>query len=156
MKIVLMSDSHGRNDVIDKIMKINQNVSRFFHCGDIECDEFIYPDMLTVAGNNDYYGDFPQQAIFTLNTHKILMIHSHRCYAFGYGRLEALSEMAKKEGCDTVFYGHTHVASDEIVNGVRLINPGSLYYSRDCRPISYCVIDVCDDLNVEFKFAPFQ
>lgn len=156
MKVVLMSDSHGRNDVVDKIIEMNQDAVRFFHCGDIECDEFIYPDMVTVAGNNDYYGNYPQQLIFTLGTHKILMMHSHRCFAYGRGRFQGISEMAKKEGCDTVFFGHTHVAFDEVVDGVRLINPGSLYYSRDCRPISYCVIEVNNDLHVEFKFAPFK
>ena len=58
--------------------------------------------------------------------------------------------------CDTVFFGHTHVATDTIVDGVRLINPGSLYYSRDGRPISYCIITIDEEMKVEFQFAPFE
>lgn len=149
-----MSDSHGKNQLIDKIVNDNSDADRFFHCGDIECDEFVYPDIITVSGNNDYYGDFPERIKFKLGTHQVLMLHSHTCYSFD--RLKAISKMAKEEECDTVFFGHTHVACDTIVDGVRLINPGSLYYARDMRPISYCVINVDDDLHVEFRFAPFN
>lgn len=154
MKIILMSDSHGRNHLIDEIMEKHKDADAFLHCGDIECDEYVYPNMRIVRGNNDYYADFPEKMKIRMGPFRVLMLHSHLCYA--RDRLTYLSKMAKKEGCDTVFFGHTHVACDKVVNGIRLINPGSLYYSRDGRPISYCIITVDNDMQVEFKFAPFE
>lgn len=154
MKIVLMSDSHGKNHLIDEIMERHKDADAFLHCGDIECDEYAYPNMKIVRGNNDYYGHFPEKMRLRIGSHMVLMMHSHLC--FSRDRLAYMSKMAKEEGCDTVFFGHTHVATDKIVDGVRLINPGSLYYSRDGRPISYCVITVDQDMHAEFKFAPFQ
>ena len=154
MKVVLMSDSHGRDAYIDKILEMHKDADLFLHCGDIEHDEFVYPQLTTVRGNNDYFGDYPNVIKLTLGTHRVLMLHSHQC---GFrDRYNQLSRLAKNEGCDTVFFGHTHVAIDEIVSGVRLINPGSLYYSRDGRPQSYCVINIDKDFEVEHFFAPFE
>ena len=154
MKVLLMSDSHGRDHNIDKVLELHQDADIFLHCGDIECDEFVYPQLTIVRGNNDYFGDYPNMIKFNLGSYRVLMLHSHQC---GYrDRLKMLSRLAKQEGCDTVFFGHTHVAIDEIVDGVRLINPGSLYYSRDGRPLSYCVITIDKDMKVEHFFAPFE
>ncbi len=154
MKVVLMSDSHGRNRNIDMIMDIEKDADMFLHCGDIECDELTYPFMKTVRGNNDYYGDYPEMIKLVLGTHRVLMLHSH--HVFSRDRMKAMSVLAKQEECDMVFYGHTHVAKDTMVEGIRLINPGSLYYSRDGRPISYCIVTIDQDIHVEFKFAPFK
>lgn len=154
MKIVLMSDSHGKNQWIDLIMNLHSDADAFLHCGDIECSEQAYPMMKTVRGNNDYFGNFPDKIKLHLGTHHVLMMHSHLCYA--RDRMAYMSKIAKEEGCDTVFFGHTHVAVDKIVDGIRLINPGSLYYTRDGRPISYCVIYIDDEMRTEFHFAPFQ
>ena len=154
MKVVLMSDSHGRDLNIDEILELHKDADMFLHCGDIEHDEFVYPQLTTVRGNNDYFGDYPGMIKFKLGSYRVLMLHSHQC---GFSnRYQQLSRLAKSEECDTVFFGHTHVAMDEIVNGVRLINPGSLYYNRDGRPVSYCVITVDKEMIDEHYFAPFK
>ncbi|MGN1343660.1 MAG: metallophosphoesterase family protein [Traorella sp.] len=154
MKIVLMSDSHGRNDLIDMIIKLHPDAKMYLHCGDIECDERVYPMLTTVKGNNDYFADYPTMVKLKLGTYRVLMLHSHTC---PYRNKDSfMAHLAKQYECDTVFYGHSHVAKDEIVDGVRLINPGSLYYSRDGRPVSYCVIRIDSEMNVEFQFAPFK
>ena len=149
-----MSDSHGKNHLIDSILEKHPDADAYLHCGDIECSENQYPQLRVVRGNNDYFGNYPEQMRIRIGSHKALMLHSHLCY--GRNRMNLMSEMAKKEGCDLVFFGHTHVACDEMVNGVRLINPGSLYYSRDGREISYCILNIEDEISVEFQFAPFE
>lgn len=153
MKIILMSDSHGRNDRVEEVIQLHPDADAYFHCGDIECDPYTFPNLRVVCGNNDYY-DYPEKMRIQLGTHRVLMMHSHRC--FYSNRLEHMAQMAKEAGCDTVFFGHTHVAYHKIVDGVRMINPGSLYYSRDGRPISYCVITIDEEMKVEYKFAPFE
>lgn len=154
MKVLVLSDSHGNNRVLDRVIEMNQDVDRIVHCGDIECDEFIYPDLLTVRGNNDYWGDFPETRILNLGNYRVLVTHSHQTYF--HQRLEYLSRQAIEAQCDVVLYGHTHVAADDVVNGVRCINPGSLRYNRDGRPISYAIVEFNDDIQVTFHFAPFE
>ena len=57
--------------------------------------------------------------------------------------------------CDIVCFGHTHVAYLDQVDGITLLNPGSLSHSRDGKPCSYAILDINeDDVQVEFKFEP--
>lgn len=154
MKVLLVSDSHGNNAVLDEVIEKHRDADSIVHCGDIECDEFVYSNLLTVRGNNDYWGDFPERRILHFGNHRVLVMHSHQTYF--RQRLEYLSRMAREENCDIVFYGHTHVASDDVCNGVQRINPGSLRYNRDGRPISYAIVEINDTVEVNFYFAPFE
>ena len=70
--------------------------------------------------------------------HRVLLIHSHQ---FSYRkRDQQMIEFAKERGCDVVCYGHTHVADNRMKDGVLLLNPGSLRYSRDGRAPSYALL----------------
>lgn len=154
MKILLISDSHGRNHVLDQILEKHSDCDLYLHCGDIEAPEFLYPQLKVVAGNNDLYYDYPDHMILKLGHHKAYMTHSHLCGYFN--RMNKLSDLARSNGCDLAFYGHTHVASDQIINGVRCINPGSLRYARDGRNPSYAIVEVNQEVNVQFIFEPFN
>lgn len=155
MKIILISDSHGRNAMLDYIVEKHQEADLFVHCGDIECDAFCYPDLQIVAGNNDVFYDYPSYRILSVKNHRILVLHSHQCN-FYFKRNQWLKEKAIEHHCDMVFYGHTHVASDETFEGIRLINPGSLRYSRDGRKPSYAIVNIEENVDVEFIFEPFD
>ena len=75
---------------------------------------------------------------------------------FYYKRSQWLRDAAVENHCDIVFYGHTHVAKDETLDGIRLVNPGSLRYSRDGRSPSYAIVTIEEDVNVQFNFEPFD
>lgn len=142
--------------MLDYILEKHKDADLFIHCGDIECDEMMYPTIETVAGNNDLYYDYPSQRIFTVYGHRILVLHSHQCMVY-FKRSQWLKELALENHCDLVFYGHTHVAKDEMIDGIRLINPGSLRYSRDGRKPSYAIVTIdLNDVDVEFVFEPFH
>ena len=52
-------------------------------------------------------------------------------------------------------FGHTHVAYLDQVDGITLLNPGSLSHARDGRPCSYAILDIDEnEIRVEFKFEP--
>ncbi len=140
MKIVVVSDNHGKNCLKQIINKYN-DVDYFVHCGDSE----QYPDELTdyisVKGNNDYY-EFDDYRILNLENHRILIIHGHH-YVYGFNR-RLLVEKAKNLNCDVVFFGHTHMFENNIVDNVQLINPGSLKYNRDSTKPSYAEVEIKD------------
>ena len=52
MKIILMSDSHGRNDRVEEVIQLHPDADAYFHCGDIECDPYTFPNVRVVCGNN--------------------------------------------------------------------------------------------------------
>lgn len=153
MKVIVMSDSHGKEGVLDMLLKTYSDADAYIHCGDIEEESNVHPQLLTVKGNNDLFCNHPDSRILTFGKHKVFVVHSHQ---FVYNkRLEQMANTAKANGCDIVCYGHTHVAADEVVNGVRFINPGSLWRSRDGRGPSYAIMDIIDDqVNLEFMFLP--
>ena len=43
MEIVVVSDSHGRNDILKTIQEKHPNAKLFIHCGDLEDDPMNYP-----------------------------------------------------------------------------------------------------------------
>lgn len=154
MKIVVMSDSHGRNKAIDEVIELNKDADMFLHCGDIESDEFLFPDLRTVTGNNDIYYDYPEQLVINAKNHRILVTHSHQCYF--RNRMNYLVQKAKEYHCDIVCYGHTHVAARDVQDGILLINPGSLRYSRDGKNPSYAILTIDEGVSVHFEFEPFD
>lgn len=153
MKIIVVSDSHGKDEVLDKVVEQYPHADMFIHCGDIEADEARFPQFITVLGNNDLFYDYPEYRIIEADAHRILVIHSHQFMYHARG--EQMAKRARGLGCDIVCYGHTHVAADDTVDGVRLINPGSIWRSRDGREPSYAIMDLeHGEVSISFEFLP--
>lgn len=152
MKIIVASDSHGIcNEYLREIQRWHPDAALYLFCGDLEGDPLDYPGWIMVRGNNDYFGDFVNERIIPCQNHKILLTHSHR-YSY-YGRIENLASKAKEMDCDIVCYGHTHIADFEVCNGVYVLNPGSLYHSRNQKETSYAILTFTEnDIDVEFKY----
>lgn len=153
MKVIIVSDSHGRDEALRDVLEKHKDADAFIHCGDIEACASDFPQYVIVRGNNDLFFDLPDEKILALGKHRLYITHSHQ---FMYSkRVELLAKKAKEVGCDMVCYGHTHVAFYEIHDGVHIINPGSLWRSRDGRGPSYAIVTFDEDkVDVEFVFLP--
>ena len=66
MKIVVVSDSHGKNDILNAIREKHPDAGLFIHCGDLEDDPMFYPGYIVVRGNNDYYVVLKMKELFQL------------------------------------------------------------------------------------------
>ena len=145
MRIVVISDSHKRTNVIDEILSVQSSASHVFFLGDnasdIEDFEYIYPNMRfhTVCGNCDYNSFLPSVGLETVNGVKILYTHGHT-YGVKYGT-QRLKEAAKNSGCGIALYGHTHISKTVYEDGIWIVNPGSCSSPREGRA-SYAVIDI--------------
>ena len=142
MKIVVVSDSHGRIEVLQQILDENRDAACFIHCGDIELPNDYFTEYMKVRGNNDYYGGLEEERVIRVGDLKVLVTHSHQ-YVY-YSRLEQLSKKADRLGCKLVCFGHTHVYHDSVEEGVHLVNPGSCWHNRDGRNPSYAVVHYND------------
>lgn len=140
MKIVVASDSHYYNDVLNEIVEKNPDAKLFLHCGDLEGDPMEYPQWIFVRGNNDYMPGMQDMRFLELDGHRILMLHSHRCSYCS--REEQLMHLAMEHECDIVLYGHTHVANVVRKNGILIMNPGSTFHCRDGKSPSYATLEI--------------
>ncbi len=146
MKILIVSDTHGRERNLEKVLEKTEPIDHLIHLGDVEGSEELICTMTDapvtmVAGNNDYYSDLPREEIITLGKYRVLLTHGHYYYV-GMGH-ERLREEAQNRHIDIVMYGHTHRPCLDQSKGLTILNPGSLSLPRqDGREPSYIVMEI--------------
>lgn len=146
MRILLVSDTHGRNGNFWTVYEKVKPVDLILHMGDIEgaeeeMEEGVACPFYAVAGNNDFFTSLPKEKELELAGHRIFMTHGHAYRVSMTNRY--LAEEAASRGCTIALYGHTHVPEIETVGGVTCVNPGSLSFPRqfDRRP-SYMLMEI--------------
>lgn len=147
MRIVVMSDSHTRLDLVHQVIERHlAEADLFVHLGD-GVSEFKqvqgqYPQkqFLCVQGNCDLSSSDPVTNLLVANSVRILYTHGHRFYV--KNTMEHLKEAAKVAKAKVVLYGHTHYQQFEYDDGLYIFNPGSLGMPReDYRP-NYGILDL--------------
>ncbi len=150
MKILVMSDSHGRTKNVHKIIEKEENLDMIIHLGDEYSDfeeiQSVY-DITShgVKGNTDYFCDGPLHKVIELMDKKIFICHGHK-----YGvksNLDMLRSLAEENGFDIVLYGHSHVPHIE-EKSVFILNPGSISQPRTEPHPSYAILEITDK-NIE-------
>ena len=134
MKILVVSDTHGRDENFEQAVMQETPFDMLIHCGDVEGRE-IFIEALTecpchiVSGNNDFFSDLPREEIVEAGNNRIFVTHGH--------------------------FGHTHKPLLETIDGVLALNPGSLTYPRQRgRRPSYAIVnlDQTGRLTAELKY----
>ena len=111
MKIVVVSDNHGRTEPLEQILELHRDADVFIHCGDSELPPQFLQGYVCVRGNNDFYYEYPEMKILELENHRMMIVHGH--HHLYMGQLDMLVSKARRQGCDFVFYGHTHIFSSQ-------------------------------------------
>lgn len=143
-KIIVVSDTHGSVKGLEKLMPLIAENDYFIHLGDGVGDvrEIMrhYPDKVYYcAGNCDFFSLLPDEGTLEVEQLKIMYCHGHK---YGVKKdLDIVARVAKERGCDVVLYGHTHSALITEIDGVTLINPGTLRYPAG-EGGSYCYLVV--------------
>jgi hypothetical protein len=154
VRILIVSDTHGRNDNYLRVVESIGELDMVIHLGDVEGSEYLIQEAVDcpvemVAGNNDFFSDLPMEKFIQIDRYRVMITHGHRYY-IGMGN-EVLKREAIAEGADIVMYGHTHKPVVDISKDIIAINPGSLSYPRqENRKPSYIIMEVDDDGEVEF------
>ena len=127
MKILVLSDSHGRLGLmLDAVEK--ERPQRVFFLGDNYRDgqalADAYPDipMEMVQGNCDWAAG-PDELLVEADGVRFLLTHGHRYYV--KSGTERLAEAGRVKGAAVVCFGHTHEALNMPERGVWLFNPGT-------------------------------
>lgn len=153
-RILVISDSHGRNDDIEGVLQQVGKIDYMIHCGDLERgDEYVRSlvdcPVTMVSGNNDYYLDLPMEEVIEIEDYKILVTHGH--YYYVNCGTDKLKEHARELGVDIVMFGHTHVPYFEVDDDLTVLNPGSLTYPRQAghKP-TFLMMEIDDDGKAHF------
>ncbi|WP_010099034.1 metallophosphoesterase [Ornithinibacillus scapharcae] len=138
-KVVIMSDSHGLTREIEAI-KTREQADYVFHCGDSELNESAkeLDGVLTVAGNCDFYGDFPNEQRKEIDGLTFFVVHGHLHNV--KMNLMNLSYRAEEIGADIVCFGHSHIAGAEKISNRLFLNPGSIRLPRMRAEKTYAVL----------------
>lgn len=155
MKILIVSDTHGRDKNYLKIVRQTRDFDMVIHLGDVEYSEDIIREAVScpvemVAGNNDFFGCLPLEKRFKIGKYNVMMTHGHRYYiSMGSGRLK---REAAAKGVDIVMYGHTHEPVIDISPNIIAINPGSLTFPRqENRKPSYIIMEIDEKGEARFE-----
>ncbi len=155
MRILIVSDTHGRTGMFDLALQKAGKIDALFHLGDVEGSEGYIEaaagcPVYLVAGNNDFYSELPYELLLRVGGHKILMTHGHTYYVSR--NRNRLKEAAKRRGADIVMYGHTHYPEIDYTDEIIALNPGSLTYPRqEGRRPTFIVMEIAENGEVEFQ-----
>lgn len=142
-KILIVSDSHGSNEILEELKKRHANeVDQMIHCGDseLQADNEAINGYTVVKGNCDFGGDFPEEAKVDVDGYKILVVHGH-LYSVK-SSLQSLSYRAEEVKANIVCFGHSHLLGAEKHGDVLFINPGSIMLPRGRQERTYVILEL--------------
>ena len=130
MKILVLSDSHSALSFMRRCMNAVKpdvviHLGDHFDDGESLREEFSGIPFYQVPGNCDRYRchpDQPEILIPRIGGVDFYMTHGH------HGNPQNLPKLP--EG-SVFLYGHTHVKFDEVINGIRCLNPGGVSIPKD-------------------------
>ncbi len=147
MRIFVISDTHGQIEKVCQVYRKLKDIDLIVHCGDyyqdaISIQETLGARTLWVKGNCDGSFDGKDTAIIEAECGDILVTHGHM-QNVGYSQ-QNIYYLAAENNCVGVLYGHTHIPALTEVDGITLMNPGSLSKPRDNSSGSYGILETDD------------
>lgn len=156
MKILIVSDTHGRCFYLERAILKSGPIDLLIHLGDVEGDEQYIRSIAPcpvemVSGNNDFFTDLPRVKFIEIGKYYVMLTHGHR-YGVNYGAAQ-IKETAMLEGADIVMFGHTHQPLIDLSDDqIWAINPGSITLPRQNGRIpTYILMDL--DRNGDAHFT---
>ncbi|MCL2264907.1 MAG: metallophosphoesterase [Treponema sp.] len=162
--LLVISDSHGSVTTLKKVFDWAKDrippkgtICAAVCLGDGLADIRIaaeaagfFCDWKIICGNNDYGIQAPETAVFDFADKRFFITHGHRYNL--YNGFNTLLAAAGNSEADAALFGHTHLPYYKNINGILLINPGSVSRPRSRIGATFAVIKCEEDkpLIVEF------
>ncbi|MDD4844937.1 MAG: metallophosphoesterase [Anaerotignum sp.] len=147
MKILVLSDSHGRIENAKAVLeRLEQKVDMVFHLGDYDEDAIALQSLFSglpfhyVKGNNDYGWDTPSHKLVSAQGKRFLLTHGHKQRV--HYNLNTIAYWGEEQEADAVVFGHTHVPLNDGSGRVYLFNPGSISLPRDSHTPTFGIITI--------------
>ncbi len=144
MRIAVISDTHDR--LPRNVINLIAGADAIWHLGDV-CEPAILtilkslgPPVRVVRGNCDSELHWPLTLDFELAGTRL--------------HLEHIPARHAPDGCDLFLHGHTHVPRDEVVGGVRFLNPGCITRPNRGAPASWAWLTLEKDQPIGWRLVP--
>jgi putative phosphoesterase len=119
--IAVVADTHDR--LPPELLARLATAAEVWHLGDV-CERVVLaqlaalgPPLLVVRGNNDAAHEWPLERVEERGGVRFQLIH--------------IPPRSARRDVHVLLHGHTHVASDTTLHGVRWLNPGAVFRPRD-------------------------
>ena len=142
MKLLIMSDTHGDEDIIERVKGYHPDAYKIIHCGDSELP-YTHPSMQEierVKGNCDHDPNYLEEILFQVNGDRVYVTHGH-LYDVKNSPMK-LVYRAQEVGAQIVCFGHSHVLAAEYIEDTLFINPGSLLKPRGMKEKSFVTLTI--------------
>ena len=150
-KILIVSDTHRKNENYFTLLKRLGPLHMVIHCGDAEGSEYALSQatinqaadcqLQIVPGNNDFFSALPRELELTIGRYRVWVTHGHTYYV-SMGP-ERIMQEARERGMDVVMFGHTHRPFLDRKPDLVALNPGSIAYPRqDGHRPSYGIMEL--------------
>lgn len=139
MLIAVIADTH--NKLPPHVIEDLRRADEIWHLGDVmrpatlDALHALDIPLLVVRGNNDDHLEWPLVLNLTRGGQSIRLIHI---------------PPRRIGGCEILIHGHTHKPRDEMVEGVRVLNPGTVGMPNKGAPPSYAWLEITDTDPPEF------
>lgn len=160
MKVLIVSDTHGRNHYLLETLERVCPIDLLIHLGDYEGGEEYISSIAPcpvefISGNNDFFNGFPKEKIIHIGKYSVLLTHGHR-----YGvnnNTTVIREIARKNKVNIVMFGHTHIPMIDLNSNIWVINPGSLALPRQYGRIpTYIIMEIDSQGEAHFTLNYFS
>ena len=145
MRILVLSDSHGRVGLIQDIIE-KESFDKIIFLGDglKDFDYVEQENIIKIAGNCDLFSTEIKESMFAVDGIKILATHGH-LHKVKLG-LWSLLHYAKEKNIALILYGHTHTQKEDNLDNIIFVNPGSVANGK------YSLIEIVNGkIKVEMK-----
>ena len=145
VRVLVLADTHDRLPA--NVSGLVKDVAEIWHLGDV-CDPTLLdelrlfgPPVTVVRGNCDSEIAWPMVIDLVRQSVRFRLQHipppSHR----------------PPKDCDVLLHGHTHVPRDEMIGGVRFLNPGCVTRPNRGAPPSVAYLGLTKDGEVEWNLV---
>ena len=176
MKIIVVSDSHGRYSLLAQLIDMHRDADALIFLGDgindlARADAYSYPfTVYSVRGNCDGISffsqgnDAPDELVLSLGGYRFFVLHGHTRTV--KHSMERAIWAAREKGADALLFGHTHCPTEKYLSfeddnedersskPLYVFNPGSLGASRD-GAAHFGLIQIRDG-NILFSLGTLQ
>jgi uncharacterized protein len=141
LRIFVLADTHDR--MPENIANLADGADEIWHLGDV-CSQNILDalrafglPLILVRGNcDDNNSEWPLV---------VDLVRNHLLF-----RLQHIPPDRPPNDCDVVLHGHTHVPRNEVIGGVRFLNPGCVTRPNQGAPPSVAFLEISADQKLSW------
>jgi putative phosphoesterase len=157
--ILVISDSHGNIAALTTVLKwaYDANLDAAVFLGDGYEDlalasahaGFALP-WHAVRGNGDFSFSVPDNMTLEISARKLFLSHGNR-HNVREG-FKTIAAAARNTGAEAALFGHTHIPHCATMNGIFLLNPGSIGRPRSDAGSTFAVLECPDSDPLAARF----